>query len=99
MISHPTRKCPQFHGFATTRFDRPSSAAEISFLRSVDILLPMITRRELLATSLLPLAFAQQKPFRSFGGAPAGFPIRTRAAREAHRPFDFLDYCHSLGFA
>jgi sugar phosphate isomerase/epimerase len=59
----------------------------------------MITRRELLATSLLPLAFAQQKPFRNFGGAPAGFPIRTRAARDARRPFDFLDYCHSLGFA
>lgn len=58
----------------------------------------MITRRELLASSLLPLALAEEKPLRNFGGAPAGFPIRARAAREAKRPFDFLDYCHSLGF-
>lgn len=56
----------------------------------------------MLAVSVLPLArVAAQtadKPFRNLGGGPAGFPIRTRAAREAHQPFDFVDYCHSLGF-
>ena len=62
---------------------------------------PPMTRRQLLAVSALPLtrAAAQTagKPFRNLGGAPAGFPIRSRMAREAQKPFDFVDYCHSLG--
>jgi len=67
----------------------------------------MTTRREILAAagaaaagmSLKP-AFAQMavRPLANMGGAPAGFPIRTRAAREGNKPFDFLEYCHNLGF-
>src|SRR5579872_1309485 len=61
-----------------------------------------MTRRQLLAVSALPLARAAaqsaDKPFRNLGGGPAGFPIRVRAMREAQKPFDFVDYCHSLGF-
>jgi 3-oxoisoapionate decarboxylase len=66
-----------------------------------------MTRRELLAAagaasawlSLEP-AWAQTaaKPMRNMGGAPAGFPVRTRAGRGGAKPFDFVDYCHSLGF-
>lgn len=52
-----------------------------------------------MAGSLLPLMRAQtsSQTSRNLGGAPAGFPVRSRAEREAHRPFDFLDYFHSLG--
>ncbi len=66
-----------------------------------------MTRRHLLRTAgaaaaclrALP-AFAQDviRPFRNLGGAPAGFPIRSRAAREANHPFDFVEYCHDMGF-
>jgi 3-oxoisoapionate decarboxylase len=60
-----------------------------------------MTRRQILAVSALPLARAvaqsADKPLRNLGGAPAGFPIRSRMAREAQKPFDFVDYCHSLG--
>ena len=59
-----------------------------------------MTRRELFALSALPWAArTQEKPLRNLGGAPAGFPIRSRAAREAHQPFDFVEYCHGLGLA
>jgi 3-oxoisoapionate decarboxylase len=44
------------------------------------------------------LAQAAAKPMRNMGGAPAGFPIRSRAARGGSKPFDFVEYCHSLGF-
>ena len=66
-----------------------------------------MTRREILtaaaaASTLLSLksALAQvtAKPMRNMGGAPAGFPIRSRAARGGSKPFDFVEYCHSLGF-
>jgi sugar phosphate isomerase/epimerase len=54
------------------------------------------------AATLLPLkpALAQlaAKPMRNMGGAPAGFPIHSRAARGGSKPFDFVEYCHSLGF-
>ena len=58
-----------------------------------------ITRRELLGSALLAATQlkAAPNPLRNIGGAPAGFPIRTRAARAAGQPFDFVDYCHSLG--
>jgi len=37
------------------------------------------------------------KPMPNMGGAPAGFPMRSRMARESNKPFDFLEYCHGLG--
>jgi sugar phosphate isomerase/epimerase len=37
------------------------------------------------------------KPMGNIGGAPAGFPVRSRAARSGGQPFDFVDYCHTLG--
>jgi sugar phosphate isomerase/epimerase len=67
----------------------------------------MMTRREILAaagsvSACLPLkpAAAQMalRPMANMGGAPAGFPMRSRAAREGNRPFDFLEYCHGAGF-
>src|SRR5580693_3772968 len=65
-----------------------------------------MTRRQMLATtgatallSLKPiLAQAPIGPMRNMGGAPAGFPIRSRAGRGGGKPFDFVEYCHSLGF-
>src|SRR5579863_9367648 len=60
-----------------------------------------MTRRQLLAASAVSLARAAaqsaEKPLRDLGGAPAGFPIRSGAARAAKQPFDFLEYCHGLG--
>jgi 3-oxoisoapionate decarboxylase len=57
-----------------------------------------MTRREMLALSALPLAAqTANKPFKNLGGAPAGFPVRSRWSREQHQPFDFVDYCHGLG--
>ena len=66
----------------------------------------MTTRREILAAagaaaacmSLKP-AFAQMavRPLANLGGAPAGFPIRTRAGRGGPKPFDFVEHCHNLG--
>jgi sugar phosphate isomerase/epimerase len=67
----------------------------------------MTTRRQLLgaagaASALLSLkpGWAQPsgKPLRNMGGAPAGFPVRSRASRGGAKPFDFVEYCHSLGF-
>src|SRR5580700_8741267 len=66
-----------------------------------------MTRRQLLgaagaASALLSLkpGWAQPsgKPIRNMGGAPAGFPVRSRASRGGAKPFDFVEYCHSLGF-
>jgi sugar phosphate isomerase/epimerase len=34
---------------------------------------------------------------RNMGGAPAGFPARSRAAREKNEQFDFVEHCHNLG--
>lgn len=58
-----------------------------------------MTRRELLAAAALcAAAKAQERPLRNMGGAPAGFPMRSRAARGGGKPFDFVEYCHGLGF-
>jgi sugar phosphate isomerase/epimerase len=61
----------------------------------------MISRREMLGTAAgfesAWLARADEKPLPNLGGAPAGFPIRTRAARGGGKPFDFVEHCHSLG--
>lgn len=44
-------------------------------------------------------AFAQvMGPLRNMGGAPAGFPVVSRAARAGNKPFDFVEHCHNLGF-
>jgi sugar phosphate isomerase/epimerase len=65
-----------------------------------------MTRRQLLASAGSASALFGLKPAPAqtretqspnFGGAPAGFPARSRAAREANRPFDFIEHCHSLG--
>ena len=56
----------------------------------------MVTRRTMLAAgagSVLTSAQGQQGLMRNIGGAPAGFPIRSRVAQ----PFDFIEHCHSLG--
>jgi sugar phosphate isomerase/epimerase len=56
-----------------------------------------MTRREMMgALAALPLA-AQGSQMRNIGGAPAGFPIRSRAGRGTPRGFDFLEHCHNLG--
>jgi 3-oxoisoapionate decarboxylase len=66
----------------------------------------MINRREMLqaagaACALLPLrigsAQSAGKQLPNLGGAPAGFPIRTRAGRAGAKPFDFVEHCHNLG--
>jgi sugar phosphate isomerase/epimerase len=62
-----------------------------------------MTRREWLAAAGAAATWfaageAQEKPLRHMGGAPAGFPMHTRAARGGGKPFDFVEYCHSLGF-
>jgi 3-oxoisoapionate decarboxylase len=62
-----------------------------------------MTRRQIIggaAAALWPLAVgrAQDAQLHNMGGAPAGFPARSRAAREANQPFDFVEYCHKLGF-
>jgi sugar phosphate isomerase/epimerase len=41
---------------------------------------------------------AQDRTLRNMGGAPAGFPVRSRAARGGAQPFDFVEFCHDLGF-
>ena len=62
-----------------------------------------MTRREWIqgaGVALLPLAGARAEAARmpDMGGAPAGFPANARAAREANKPFDFIEHCHNLGF-
>jgi sugar phosphate isomerase/epimerase len=59
-----------------------------------------MSRRELLGSALLAatqLKAAAPNALRNIGGAPAGFPIRSKAARTAGQTFDFVDHCHSLG--
>jgi sugar phosphate isomerase/epimerase len=60
-----------------------------------------MTRRTLLGTAAAAAvtAAAQSlvKPSRNLGGAPAGFPIRSRVMRERNQPFDFVEHCHGLG--
>ncbi|HMC62806.1 MAG TPA: sugar phosphate isomerase/epimerase family protein [Candidatus Solibacter sp.] len=65
---------------------------------------PVTTRRQMIATaasaallSLRPAA-AETATLRNMGGAPAGFPMHNRGARDSGKPFDFMEYCHSLGF-
>jgi sugar phosphate isomerase/epimerase len=48
------------------------------------------------ALAALPLA-AQGSQMRNIGGAPAGFPVRSRAGRGSPGGFDFMAHCHSLG--
>lgn len=66
-----------------------------------------MTRRQMIqaaasASVLWParaaLAQTPVKQMRNLGGAPAGFPMAYRAARAANQPFDFVEYCHNLGF-
>ncbi len=66
-----------------------------------------MTRRQMLGTAGSAAALwswsssparAEETQMRNMGGAPAGFPARSRAAREANKPFDFVEHCHNLGF-
>jgi len=61
----------------------------------------VITRRQMLASAAVlaarPLP-AETPGLRNLGGAPAGFPMHNRGARDSGKPFDFVEYCHSLGF-
>jgi 3-oxoisoapionate decarboxylase len=64
-----------------------------------------MTRRQLIqAAGSLPAwraveatAASTDKQLRNLGGAPAGFPVRSRMARDSHKSFDFVEYCHNLG--
>lgn len=58
-----------------------------------------MTRREVLGLLgvTTQLRGAPDAALRNIGGAPAGFPVRTRAARAAGGTFDFVEHCHSLG--
>jgi sugar phosphate isomerase/epimerase len=65
-----------------------------------------MTRRQLLSTAGSAAAVfsmgkaigqPQAKPLHNIGGAPAGFPVRSRQARDTGKPFDFLEHCHTLG--
>lgn len=55
-----------------------------------------MTRREMLGL-LGVLSLAADSALRNIGGAPAGFPVRIRAARASGKALDFLDHCHLLG--
>jgi sugar phosphate isomerase/epimerase len=60
----------------------------------------MITRRAMFAAgagALIAARPSSAQTMRTLGGAPAGFPIRTRAGRGGAQPFDFVEHCHSLG--
>jgi sugar phosphate isomerase/epimerase len=65
-----------------------------------------MTRREILQAGGSAAAWLSVRPalaqvlgqFHNFGGAPAGFPVASRAARAANKPFDFVEHCHNLGF-
>ena len=65
-----------------------------------------MTRRQILGAAgaasawlAVERAHAQTPPkqLANLGGAPAGFPIRTRAGRGGAKPFDFVEHCHNLG--
>jgi len=65
-----------------------------------------MTRREILQAAGSTAAWLSAGPalaqvsgqFHNLGGAPAGFPMVSRAARAANKPFDFVEHCHNLGF-
>ena len=66
-----------------------------------------MTRRDLLAaagslSAWFPLKTAagqtSVRPMPNMGGAPAGFPMHARGARGGGPPFDFVGFCHDLGF-
>src|SRR5438105_13108529 len=64
-----------------------------------------MTRRQMLQAAGSAYAFTARttaaesngKQLHNMGGAPAGFPMRSRAARETGKPFDFVEHCHNLG--
>ncbi len=59
-----------------------------------------MTRRGWLAGAgawMASAAAQSSKGSPNLGGAPAGFPVRTRLARSGGAPFDFVTYCHRLG--
>jgi sugar phosphate isomerase/epimerase len=57
----------------------------------------MATAMSAAGLSLKP-ARAETATLRNMGGAPAGFPMHSRGARDSGKPFDFVEYCHTLGF-
>ena len=66
----------------------------------------MMTRRQILGAAGAASAWLAVEPgqaqspakrLANLGGAPAGFPIRTRAGRGGSKPFDFVEHCHNLG--
>jgi 3-oxoisoapionate decarboxylase len=60
----------------------------------------MMTRRQILGAAVAaPVWLGAQapKPLANLGGAPAGFPVRSRAARGGGKAFDFVEHCHGLG--
>jgi sugar phosphate isomerase/epimerase len=65
----------------------------------------MMTRRELLATSISAPALLAQGPASAeestrkgyLGGAPTSFTVRLMLARTGKKPFDMVEHCHSLG--
>src|ERR1019366_1785570 len=66
----------------------------------------MMTRRQILgaagAASVWMAAEPGQtqtppKQLPNLGGAPAGFPIRSRAGPGGGKPFDVVEHCHNLG--
>jgi sugar phosphate isomerase/epimerase len=64
-----------------------------------------MTRRQILGAAGAACAWLTAKPgeaqtpskLANLGGAPAGFPVRSRAGRGGAKPFDFVEHCHSLG--
>jgi len=65
-----------------------------------------MTRRNMLgaagAAAFLSAGSASPQPapaqaLPGFGGAPAGFPVHSRAARGGGKPFDMVTHCHDLG--
>lgn len=63
----------------------------------------MTRRQAIAAAASLPAIFSQKLTGAqpavnlSLGGAPTGFGLHLRAAREAHQPADLVDLCHQLG--
>ena len=59
----------------------------------------MNRRAFLMGSAAATAVLGQTRPgvLKNLGGAPAGFPIRIRQARDAGKPFDFVDHCHNLG--
>jgi len=53
------------------------------------------------ATALLPLApaISQTTASSRMGGAPTGFNVRMRAARQEGKVFDVVEHCHSIGLS